>query len=127
MPTLALYHAVYTLLLFLLAVSHHATAKDKALELLPNYTTPTAELHITVNKLVATIGETVEFSFTSTQDGYVTLWDIGTSGRAVRLYPNRHGGTMCVRAGQPYGAGGPGDSFKFQVNGPVGMEDVYAI
>jgi hypothetical protein len=102
-------------------------AQDKDIEVLPNHLTPVVEFQITINKPTVAIGETVELSFRSSQTGYVTLWDVGTSGRVARLYPNQYGGTMRVEAGQQYGAGGAGDRFKFQAGGPVGMEDVYAV
>ena len=102
-------------------------AQDKDIEVLPNHLTPVVEFQITMHKPTVAIGETVELSFRSSQTGYVTLWDVGTSGRVARLYPNQYGGTMRVEAGQQYGAGGAGDRFKFQAGGPVGMEDVYAV
>lgn len=102
-------------------------AQDKDIEVLPNHLTPVVEFQITINKPTVAIGETVELSFRSSQAGYVTLWDVGTSGRVARLYPNQYGGTMRIEAGQQYGAGGAGDRFKFQASAPVGMEDVYAV
>jgi len=102
-------------------------AQDKDIEVLPNHLTPVVDFQITINKPTVAVGETVELSFRSSQTGYVTLWDVGTSGRVARLYPNQYGGTMRVEAGQQYGAGGAGDRFKFQAGGPAGMEDVYAV
>lgn len=104
-----------------------AVAQTKDLTVVPANPEASVRLDIRINKNTVAIGDEVEFDFSSSADGYVTLWDVGTSGRVSRIYPNTLGGDPQVRAGVRYGAGGPNDNFAFQVNGPTGMEDVYLV
>lgn len=110
-----------------LATASPATAQSKDIEVVPANPNAPVLLYIRIDKPTVKIGDEVRFDFVSDTDGYVTLWDIGTSGRVSRIYPNDLGGDMRVKAGVGYGAGGPDDRFAFQVNGPVGMEDVYLV
>ncbi|MCP5198160.1 MAG: caspase family protein [Gammaproteobacteria bacterium] len=104
-----------------------AAAQDKDLAVVPANPEASVQLDIRMNQYTVAIGGAVQFDFVSSADGYVTLWDIGTSGRVSRIYPNTLGGDSRVRAGIGYGAGGPQDNFAFEVNGPPGMEDVYLV
>lgn len=100
---------------------------QKDIEVVPANPDASVQLDIRINQNTVAIGDTVEFDFQSSADGYVSLWDIGTSGRVTRIFPNDLGGDPRVRAKTRYGAGGANDSFAFQVNGPTGMEDVYLV
>lgn len=104
-----------------------AVAQTKDLVVVPANPDAAVQLDIRINKQTVAIGDTVQFDFVSSADGYVTLWDVGTSGKVARIYPNDHGGDMRVRAGVGYGAGGPNDAFAYRVGGPSGMEDVYLL
>ena len=104
-----------------------ALAQHKDLEVVPINPEASVQLQIRINQHTVAIGDEVQFDFVSSADGYVTLWDVGTSGKVTRIYPNDVGGDMWVQAGVAYGAGGPRDRFAFQVSGPSGMEDVYLV
>ena len=110
-----------------LATVSPAVAQNKDIEMVPANPNAPVLLHIRIDKPTVGIGDEVRFDFVSDTDGYVTLWDIGTSGKVSRIYPNDLGGDMRVEAGVGYGAGGPDDQFAFRVDGPVGMEDVYLV
>ncbi|MBI5745991.1 MAG: DUF4384 domain-containing protein [Nitrospirae bacterium] len=73
------------------------------------------------------IGDTMTFYFRSDRDCYVTLIDIGTSGRVTILFPNAFHKDNLIRAGTTYTI--PDDSYGFKVNvdGPVGLERIKAI
>ena len=104
-----------------------AVAQTKDLEVVPANPDARVQLDIRINQHTVAIGDEVQFDFISSADGYVTLWDVGTSGKVSRIYPNELGGDSRVRAGVGYGAGGPNDAFAFRVGGPPGMEDVYLV
>lgn len=108
-----------------LAVAQNHVRKDMVV--IPANPDASVQFGIRINQYTVGIGRTVEFDFQSSADGYVSLWDIGTSGRVTRIFPNQHGGDARVRANTRYGAGGANDSYEFQVNGPTGMEDVYLV
>jgi hypothetical protein len=113
------------LVLFGLTAGPVLAQPAKDIEVLPSNNPRT--LHININKQTVPIGDNVEFSFSADRDGYVSLWDIGTSGKVTRIYPNQYSPDGRVVANQPYGAGGMNDRFAFKVNGPTGMEDVYLV
>ncbi|MBI4715668.1 MAG: DUF4384 domain-containing protein [Nitrospirae bacterium] len=73
------------------------------------------------------IGEAVTFSFRSSRDGYLTLFDIGTSGEVRVLYPNRFHPDSFVEAGKIYRIPDPSAGFQIRVAGPSGLERVKAI
>lgn len=104
-----------------------AAAQTKDLEVVPANPDAPVQLDIRIDQHTVAIGNEVRFDFVSSADGYVTLWDVGTSGKVGRIYPNVHGGDPRVRGGVGYGAGGPNDAFAFRVDGPPGMEDVYLV
>jgi hypothetical protein len=104
-----------------------ALADSKDLQVVPSNSNQTIKLTIAIDKPTVALGETVAFSFSGNEDGFVTLWNLGTSGKVVRIFPNTLGGDMRVKAGLNYGAGGAGDKFAFRASGQTGMEDVYLV
>ncbi|OQW92475.1 MAG: hypothetical protein BWK78_01615 [Thiotrichaceae bacterium IS1] len=99
----------------------------KDIEVVPYHKATNVELEISIDQSSVEIGKTVEFQFRSNQEGYVSLWDIGTSGKVHRIYPASPNGDLKVEANHWYGAGGKGESYKYKIIGPQGMEDVYMI
>lgn len=69
----------------------------------------------------------VSFSFQASQAGYVSLWNLGTSGKMVRLFPNRFQTNMQVEAGKTYHLGGQTQQFGIRAEGPVGLEHVFLL
>lgn len=95
-----------------------------------NKDTP-ALLSVSVDRHELKIGETVTVCFEASRDGYVTLWNISTEGVVARIFPNAHTpagpGTMQAKGGQRRCAGENGDAYRFRVDGPPGLEDLYLL
>ncbi len=87
------------------------------------------ELH--PGKSAYPVGENAMFRFTTTQDCYLTLVNIGTSGKWTLLLPNPyqpHTRNTLVRAGtQGRMFPSPEDGFEFTVGPPLGSERIKAI
>lgn len=73
------------------------------------------------------IGDTMTFYFRSDKDCYITLIDIGTSGRVTILFPNAFYKDNLIRAGTTYTVPDDSYGFKIDVDGPVGLERIKAI
>lgn len=73
------------------------------------------------------IGDSVTFLFKAERDCYVTLIDIGTSGKVTKIFPNVWHDSNFVKAGQVYRIPPPSQQFRFKIEGPGGMEYVKAI
>jgi hypothetical protein len=74
-----------------------------------------------------TIGETITVWFEATCDCYVTLIDIGTSGKITILLPNAYTQNNFIRAFQTYSFPDAAHGFKFTLSGPAGTEKIRAI
>ena len=112
---------------FLLLGHHNNAEAAKDIEVLPANTGTGVTLQININQPTFVIGDRASFSFVASRAGYVSLWDIGTSGKVQRIFPNSYSGNGKVQANVSYGAGGANSSYEFAVNGPAGMEDVYML
>ncbi|CAK0772086.1 metacaspase-1 [uncultured Gammaproteobacteria bacterium] len=91
---------------------------------------PSVSLSVSTNVTIITIGSTLEVCFEVSKPGFVSLWNIGTSGRAVRVFPNAYSndqGPRWVEGGRRQCAGSANDPFRFEVGGPPGSEDLYLI
>lgn len=103
----------------------------KSLVPMPYNANPAVTLAIDVSKRQPKIGEWIELCFSASRDGYVTLWDVGTSGRAARMFPNQLSNSDAaatrVTGGQRYCAGKDGDAFAFEVGGPTGQDELYIV
>ncbi len=73
------------------------------------------------------IGEEAEFTFTSSQDAYLTIIDIGTSGKVHVIFPNKRHKDNKVKAGKKYRIPVKGSDFVFKVRGPEGVNYIKAI
>src|SRR5688572_30012080 len=73
------------------------------------------------------IGEEAVFFFKADQDSYVTLLNVGTSGRITVLFPNKWDKENYVRAGKVYRVPPEDAGYKFQMGGPAGTEVLKAI
>jgi TolB-like protein len=79
------------------------------------------------DKPVYKTGEIMTLHFKTNRDCYVTLVDVGTSGKVHILYPNRFSGGSKVLAGKVYSIPGRDDGYAITVLGPQGTEVVRAI
>lgn len=84
-------------------------------------------ISLSANKAQFAPGEEVILTFQADRDCYVTIMDLGTSGRIVRLWPNDLcGNDNLVTASVPRQFPGPGDQFRYTIAGPAGMERIVA-
>jgi hypothetical protein len=82
---------------------------------------------LSANQRQFKVGDKVTLSFTTNRDAYVTLVNVGTSGEVTILFPNRFSGSHGVKAGQTYSVPEATDGYEFIINGPPGVELVYAL
>jgi hypothetical protein len=69
------------------------------------------------------IGEEVVFYVETNQDAYLTIIDVGTSGReSVIIFPNKYRQNNRILANQPLRIPHEGSAEMFQVSGPPGRE-----
>ena len=73
------------------------------------------------------VGEEVAFLFTADKDCYLYLIDIGTSGKAHVLFPNKFQEDNKVVKGKMYMVPGKAGKVVFRVNGPEGTNYLKAI
>lgn len=73
------------------------------------------------------IGDEVNFEFTSSRDAYLTIVDIGTSGKVHVIFPNRFHKSNKVKAGEVYRIPAAEWDYVFRVKGPKGVNYVKAI
>ncbi|HEX6000872.1 MAG TPA: DUF4384 domain-containing protein [Hyphomicrobiaceae bacterium] len=72
------------------------------------------------------IGETVRVAVNVKQDCELSVDSFGTSGRVIRLFPNRFQPDGFIRAGQTVVVPSPHAPFAFKAQGPVGVEGLLA-
>lgn len=72
-------------------------------------------------------GEHVVLNVKTDQDAYVTVLDVGTSGKVHIIFPNRYQRDNRVAAGQVVQIPDPRAGFAFQVQGPAGSELIKVI
>jgi hypothetical protein len=92
---------------------------------------PAKNLKITLrtgkNQDLYEIGETIKFMFRTNRDCFVTLFDIGTDGSVVQLFPNKAHPDNRVRHDRTYEIPPPKAGFRLRVQGPQGVERVIAV
>jgi hypothetical protein len=72
-------------------------------------------------------GDSVTFVFVTDRDCFVTLIDIGTSGKVTKIFPNEFQADNKVKAGVENRIPAQGGTFRFRVDPPAGLEFVKAI
>jgi hypothetical protein len=73
------------------------------------------------------IGDTLQLYVKPNQDAYITVIDVGTSGRAIILFPNQFQRDNHVLAHQVLQIPGPDASWRIKVGGVPGQETVKII
>lgn len=113
-----------------------AAADEKDLRMLPTNTLQDVTLELHVNRVqpsqlpdVSTVkmGDSVTFNFSASESGYVSLWNIDTSGKIQRLFPNPYTPDMYIYAGIPYELAGNGTVYAIKTNPPEGIGNVYLL
>ncbi len=88
---------------------------------------PGINLELAGNKADYQVGENVGFEFKADKDCYLVLIDIGTSGRAIILFPNKWHPDNKIEKDKTYLIPPKGSEIAYQVQGPAGMERIKAI
>ncbi|MFC1834781.1 DUF4384 domain-containing protein [Thermodesulfobacteriota bacterium] len=87
----------------------------------------TINITLTTDDTDVEVGDKITLYFEADKDCYLTVLNIGTSGKVVRLWPNDHTGEdNFVSAGTRKQFPGKGDKFKYKVSGPAGKEVIVA-
>ena len=73
------------------------------------------------------VGETVRLFVKASKDAYVTVLNVGASGRTTILLPNAHQPEVRVAAGQVVEVSPPESGARIQVGGPTGRELIKVI
>ena len=73
------------------------------------------------------IGDMINIKFKSSKDCYLTLLNIGTSGKLTILYPNSLHKDNFIESGKLYEIPGDEYGFEYQLSGPAGTEKLKAI
>lgn len=72
-------------------------------------------------------GQKIVVGFRATQDCYLTLLNLGTSGRLTVLFPNSLHPDNFIQAGRDYRIPESGDDFEYELQGPAGVEKLKAV
>jgi hypothetical protein len=73
------------------------------------------------------VGQQLEVFVRPRQAAYITVLNVGTSGRVAVIFPNFHQRDMQVRAGQTVKIPADGAGWKIDVAGPPGIEVIKVI
>jgi hypothetical protein len=73
------------------------------------------------------VGEALRLYFQASRDGYLTLVNVGTSGKITILFPNRFSGGHDVKGGKTYSIPSADDGYGLALGGPPGEELIYAV
>ena len=92
----------------------------------PQWTSSPFGLQIRSGKPVYKIGETVRFGVTAEKDCRLTVTSIGSSGKALQIFPNRIQSDNVLHAGQVISIPSARGSVQLQARGPAGLEAVIA-
>ncbi len=85
------------------------------------------KITLSTEKKAVEPGEQIFLTFEADQDCHLTLMDMGTSGKIVRIWPNQYSNEdNFVKAGTPKRFPGPEDGFAFRIAGPEGVERIIA-
>jgi hypothetical protein len=101
----------------------------KDINILPTNPNPDSNIKISISadRYNVNPGDSLTLTFRANRDCYLTIMDLGTSGRIVRLWPNDYSGSdNFVRANSPTNFPSPADGFKYTIAGPSGVERIIA-
>lgn len=72
-------------------------------------------------------GDELKLTFTADRECYLTLMDMGTSGKILRIWPNDYSGQdNWISPNISRSFPGPGDKFRYRISGPDGTERIIA-
>ena len=73
------------------------------------------------------VGETVKLQVTTNEDAYVTVLDVGPSGQATQLFPNKYQTDNHLLANHPVEIAGAATGAKIVVSAPTGTDFIKVI
>ena len=73
------------------------------------------------------IGDAIKVGFSADRDCYLTLLNIGTSGKLTVLFPNATQPDNFIAADSVHEIPGPDDGFEYRLQGPPGREGLKAV
>lgn len=73
------------------------------------------------------IGQKIVVSFRASRDCYLTLLNIGTSGKLTVLFPNSLHPDNFIQGGRDYRIPDAEDDFEYELQGPPGLERLKAV
>lgn len=82
---------------------------------------------ITIREKSYRVGDRIVLYFRSDKDCYLTLFNIGTSGKLTVLFPNYLIQDNFIRANEIYSIPGESYPFEYELSGPTGIEKIKAI
>lgn len=68
------------------------------------------------------LGETLRLAVKSNEDAYITVFNIGASGKVVQLFPNGYQSNNRIKAGETLEVPSAASDSRIKVTGPVGVE-----
>lgn len=115
------------------AGAQQSSTRDLTIEQkqLADFTVPTSDLKVTawVDKQNDTYrpGDSLQLYVKTNRDAYITVIDIGTSGKVHQIFPNQHATDNRVLAHQVLQIPGPDAPYRIRVGGPAGHELIKVI
>jgi hypothetical protein len=120
-----------TLVFGAVAVGAEKTEKDIIVEDATNISNDNPDFKIAIRPSSRTgrfcIGDEIEFKFKTNQDAYLTIIDIGTSGKVHVIFPNKWHKSNKVYKDREYRIPGSDSDFLYRVVGPRGVNYIKAI
>lgn len=84
-------------------------------------------LQVRVGKTMYKVGENIVISVQTTQNCYLTLYDISTVGEVTQIFPNQFATDNYIEGGYTYPIPDQKDNFDFEIIGPPGLERVRGV
>ncbi len=105
-------------------------SKDwKDIYILPTNPNPQNNIKLTLSAEKQSLkpGDELKITFAADRECYLTLMDMGTSGKILRLWPNDYSGQdNRIDPNRPRSFPGLGDKFRYRIAGPDGKERLIA-
>ncbi|MEZ4632637.1 MAG: DUF4384 domain-containing protein [Deinococcales bacterium] len=73
------------------------------------------------------IGDPIQINVRVSENSYVYLFNVRSSGEIVQIFPNRFDGSNYLYANQTKSFPGAGARYRFSVDGPTGIDKVIAV
>jgi len=88
---------------------------------------PTFNIELKADKPAYRVGEFIYLTVRSTQECFLSVYDISTLGEVTQIFPNRYAADNKIQGNAVYRIPADSDRFDFEVTGPPGTERVRAV